>query len=166
GGLGRECARLFNDWVAKLVKGHEEVFLPVAMAPAGCPEAMADELRRCVKDLGFRTSHLVPYCGTRNLDDPSFYPYYQAAEELGVPLLCHPNSNGELVDRFDNFYKTHVLGRPISEMAEDHILMASDYPHFDSEFPHTVASIRARKDITERQKSKILGENAARLLRL
>src|SRR5258706_6481802 len=36
GGLGRECARLFNDWVAKLVKGHEDVFLPVAMAPAGC----------------------------------------------------------------------------------------------------------------------------------
>src|SRR5437773_2418780 len=66
GGLGRECARLFNDWVAKLVKGHENVFLPVAMAPAGCPEAMADELRRCVKELGFRTSHLVPYCGTRN----------------------------------------------------------------------------------------------------
>src|SRR6266700_430171 len=74
GGLGRECARLFNDWVAKLVKSHEDVFLPGAMAPAGCPEAMA--------------------------------------EELGVPLLCHPNSNGELVDRFDNFYKTHVLGRP------------------------------------------------------
>src|SRR6266481_3726210 len=45
GGLGRECARLFNDWVANLVKGHEDVFLPVAMAPAGCPEAMADELR-------------------------------------------------------------------------------------------------------------------------
>src|SRR6266705_535671 len=32
GGLGRECARLFNDWVAKLVKGHESIFLPVAMA--------------------------------------------------------------------------------------------------------------------------------------
>ena len=58
--LGRECARLFNDWVAKLVKGNENVFLPVAMAPAGCPEAMADELKRCVKELGFRTSHLVP----------------------------------------------------------------------------------------------------------
>ncbi len=216
GGLGRECARLFNDWVAKLVKGHENIFLPVAMAPAGCP----------------------------------VYPYYQAAEELGVPLLCHPNSNGELVDRFDNFYKTHVLGRPtncsaalvalvlggvfekfpklkvvffecsaewilywmhrmdddwewakdfpqisgmlrmapseyirrncyvtceadeadlarpIAELGEDRILMASDYPHFDSEFPRTVASIRARKDLTERQKDKILGENAARLLNL
>ena len=33
------------------------------------------------------------------------------AEELGVPLFCHPNSNSELTDRFDNFFKTHVLGR-------------------------------------------------------
>ena len=54
---------------------------------------------------------LVPYIGRRNLDPPAFYPYYQAAEELGVPLFCHPNSNGELTDRFDNFFKTHVLGR-------------------------------------------------------
>jgi len=35
GGLGRECARLFNDWVARLVKGHEDVFLPVAMGARG-----------------------------------------------------------------------------------------------------------------------------------
>jgi predicted TIM-barrel fold metal-dependent hydrolase len=58
------------------------------------------------------------------------------------------------------------LKRPITELGEDRILMASDYPHFDSEFPHTVANIRARKDLTERQKDKILGENAARLLNL
>ena len=44
---------------------------------------------------------------------------------------------------------------------EDHILMASDYPHFDSEYPHTVETIRARKDLDERQKTKILGGNAA-----
>jgi predicted TIM-barrel fold metal-dependent hydrolase len=44
--------------------------------------------------------------------------------------------------------------------------MASDYPHFDSEFPHTVATIREREDLTERQKDKILGGNAARLLQL
>jgi hypothetical protein len=30
---------------------------------------------------------------------------------LGVPLLCHPNSNGEITDSFDNFFTTHVLGR-------------------------------------------------------
>jgi len=58
------------------------------------------------------------------------------------------------------------LRRPVAEIGEDHILMASDYPHFDSEFPHTVSNIRARGDLTERQKDKILGENAVRLLRL
>ncbi|MBI2540227.1 MAG: amidohydrolase family protein, partial [Deltaproteobacteria bacterium] len=250
GPLGAALARCYNDWAAKLVKGYEDLFWPVAMAPGGCPEAMADELRRCVKELGFRAGHLVPYCGTRNLDDPAYYPYYQVAEELNVPLFCHPNSNGDLVDRFDNFFKTHVLGRPlnctpalialvlggvfekfpklkvaffecsaefplywmhrmdddyewardfpqlsgalkmapseyvrrncyftceadekdlarpIAELGEDHILMATDYPHFDSEYPHTVSAIRARNDISAKQKDKILGENAARLLNL
>src|SRR5215510_8517139 len=50
GGLGLACAQAYNNWVAKLVKGHEDVLLPVAMAPAGCPEAMAGELSRCVKN--------------------------------------------------------------------------------------------------------------------
>jgi len=58
------------------------------------------------------------------------------------------------------------LARPIAELGDDHILMASDYPHFDSEYPHTVSTIRERTDLNDRQKAKILGENAARLLRL
>ena len=250
GGLGFALCQGYNNWVARLVKGHEDVFLPVAMAPAGCPEQMANELRRCVSELGFKAGHLVPYCGQRNLDDPSFYPYYEAAEELDVPLFCHPNSNGDLTDRFDNFFKTHVLGRvmnctpalvalvlggvfekfpklkvaffecsaewplfwmhrmdddyawakdfpqltggltmppseyvkrncyvtceaderdlskPIAELGEDHILMATDFPHFDSEYPHTVSAIRERDDISAKQKDKILGENAGSLLNL
>jgi predicted TIM-barrel fold metal-dependent hydrolase len=44
--------------------------------------------------------------------------------------------------------------------------MATDYPHFDSEYPHTVSGIRERKDLTAKQKDKILGENAAKLLNL
>jgi predicted TIM-barrel fold metal-dependent hydrolase len=44
--------------------------------------------------------------------------------------------------------------------------MATDYPHFDSEYPHTVSNIRERRDLTPTQKDKILGENAARILNL
>ncbi len=252
GGLGLALCKNYNNWVSKLVKGHEDVFLPVAMAPAGCPDEMANELRRCVNELGMKAAHLVPYCGPRNLDDPAFYPYYEAAQELNIPLLCHPNSNGELTDRFDNFFKLHVLGRPnncttalvalvlggvfekfpklkvaffecssewllywmhrmdddyewasefpaftggdritmppseyikrncyvtceadekhlaisIDELGADHICMATDYPHFDSRFPHTVSGIRERGDITNQQKEWILGGAAATLLNL
>lgn len=248
GGLGEALCGAYNNWVAKLVRGNEDKFWPVAIVPAGSPEAMTGELRRCVKELGFKAGHLVPYTEERNLDDPAFFPYYEAAQELGVPLLCHPPSLGELTDRFTSFFPIHVLGRPlnctaalvalvcggvferfpklqvaffecsaewilywmhrmdedyewvrddqakhlsappseyvrrnvyvtcesdekrlslaIEELGEDRICMATDYPHFDSEFPHTVSMIREREDITKRHKDRILGENAARLLRL
>lgn len=58
------------------------------------------------------------------------------------------------------------LGYALEHFNEDRVLMASDYPHFDSEFPGTVKEIRARTDITDIQKEKILTENPKRLLNL
>lgn len=57
-----------------------------------------------------------------------------------------------------------LLPVAIAELGEDRICMASDYPHFDSEFPHTVSGIQERIDLTDRQKKLILGDNVARLL--
>ncbi|HEV8640115.1 MAG TPA: amidohydrolase family protein [Methylomirabilota bacterium] len=82
GGLGVALCRAYNTWVRNLVRGYEDVFWPVAMAPAGCPDEMASELRRCIKELGMKAGHLVAYCGPRNLDDPAFYPYYETARFL------------------------------------------------------------------------------------
>ena len=45
---------------------------------------------------------------------------------------------------------------------EDHILYASDYPHWDSEWPHTVDELMKRGDLEPRVKAKILGQNALR----
>ena len=87
---------------------------------------------------------------------------------MPIPLSMPPS---EYVKR--NCYVTmeaderpSVFALSLEELGVEHILMASDYPHFDSEFPHTVATLRAREDLTAGQKDKILGENAARLLRL
>jgi predicted TIM-barrel fold metal-dependent hydrolase len=54
----------------------------------------------------------------------------------------------------------------IEEIGEERVLLATDYPHHDSVFPRTVSTIKARTDITNRQKQLILGENAAGLLNL
>ena len=247
GPLGAALARSYNDWVRELVRGHEDKLYPVAIAPAGHPEAMAGELRRCVKELGFKAGHLVPHSKTRTLDDEAFFPYYQAAEELGVPLFAHPNSRGPAQSMFKSFFPIHVLGRPfncamalvglvtggvfekfpklkvvffecsaewplywmhrmdddfeymqhgfsdlktkpselvkrncyftceadevpmtrtLEEIPASHILFASDYPHFDSEYPDTVKHLAARKDLTDKQAQMILGENAQALLNL
>jgi predicted TIM-barrel fold metal-dependent hydrolase len=54
----------------------------------------------------------------------------------------------------------------LSEVGETHVLMATDYPHFDSTFPKTVSGIRERPDISPRQKKLILEDNALELIRL
>ena len=55
-----------------------------------------------------------------------------------------------------------MLPYVIERIGEDKILFASDYPHWDGIFPHVVSTIRARKDISESAKEKILGANAKR----
>jgi len=55
-----------------------------------------------------------------------------------------------------------MLPYVIERIGEDRILFASDYPHWDGIFPHVVSTIRARKDIGQSAKEKILGGNAMR----
>jgi predicted TIM-barrel fold metal-dependent hydrolase len=50
----------------------------------------------------------------------------------------------------------------IERIGDDKILFASDYPHWDGMFPHVVSTIRGRKDISDKAKAKVLGENAKR----
>jgi predicted TIM-barrel fold metal-dependent hydrolase len=45
---------------------------------------------------------------------------------------------------------------------EDTLLYASDYPHWDCDWPHTVASVRNRQDLSDEIKRKMLHENALR----
>ncbi len=47
-------------------------------------------------------------------------------------------------------------------IGEDVLLYASDYPHWDSDWPHTVSTVRERSDMPEALKRKVLGENALR----
>jgi predicted TIM-barrel fold metal-dependent hydrolase len=40
------------------------------------------------------------------------------------------------------------------------ILYASDYPHWDSDFPDSTRPLRERKDLSEVVKRRIMGDNA------
>jgi predicted TIM-barrel fold metal-dependent hydrolase len=47
----------------------------------------------------------------------------------------------------------------LAEVGETHVLMGTDYPHFDSTFPNTVKGLRERPDTSPKQKKMILEEN-------
>ena len=48
----------------------------------------------------------------------------------------------------------------------DHILFASDYPHWDGEWPESTKHLRTRPDISEETRAKIGGLNAQRFYAL
>lgn len=112
GKFGAALATAYNNWLVKLAKSRGGEILPVAILPLGAPEAMAGELRRCVTELGFKAGLLGAYSLDHTLDEAVFDPLYAEAERLDVPLFVHPNSRGEMTNRFKNFYIMHTLARP------------------------------------------------------
>ena len=48
----------------------------------------------------------------------------------------------------------------------ERFVFATDYNHSDSKFPHTVDEVMERKDLSDGLKTKLMGENAARLYNL
>ncbi len=56
----------------------------------------------------------------------------------------------------------HAVAFAAEALGPDFILFASDYPHWDSDFPHATKPLRERTDLSAEVKTKILGGNAAR----
>jgi predicted TIM-barrel fold metal-dependent hydrolase len=58
------------------------------------------------------------------------------------------------------------LRAAIDALGADRIMYASDYPHWDSDFPETVAAIRDRRELSDAEKAAVLGDTAASFYRL
>jgi predicted TIM-barrel fold metal-dependent hydrolase len=59
-----------------------------------------------------------------------------------------------------------LLGATADALGHDWIGWASDYPHWDSEFPESSQPLRQRADLSETARAAILGGNAARFFGL
>ena len=51
-------------------------------------------------------------------------------------------------------------------LGEDFIMYASDYPHWDGDWPESTKPLRERADLDEATRAKIAGVNARRFYRL
>jgi hypothetical protein len=60
----------------------------------------------------------------------------------------------------------HGLAYAAARIGAERIMYASDYPHWDSDFPHTVAPIRDRTDLSDAAKAAVLGGTAAAFYRV
>jgi len=83
-------ARHFNDAMATAIAGQAGRFGAWAFLPMQAPVAAADELRRCVREMGCVGGHIASNVRGIYLDSEQFNPIYRAAADLNVPLFVHP----------------------------------------------------------------------------
>jgi predicted TIM-barrel fold metal-dependent hydrolase len=87
-----DLARAFNDAVAELARARPDRFAAFAAVPLQDPPAAARELERAVRELGLRGGHVFSNVRGRFLDAPEFWPVWEMAEALDVPLFIHPTT--------------------------------------------------------------------------
>lgn len=85
-----ELCRTVNDALAEQISEHPTRFRGFATIPLHDPVAAADEMRRCVNELGFVGTLVMGSCGGLFLDDDRFDPVLAAAEEVDLPIYVHP----------------------------------------------------------------------------
>ncbi|HXQ53319.1 MAG TPA: amidohydrolase family protein [Stellaceae bacterium] len=79
-----------NDRLAAAVKKHPTRLAGFAALPTADPAAAAKELERAVKRLGFKGAMINGHCQGNYLDDKKYWPIFEAAQALDVPIYLHP----------------------------------------------------------------------------
>lgn len=87
-----DLAKAFNDSIAEIVRTWPERFSAFAAVPMQDPDSAVLELTRAVEELGFPGGHTFTNVKGEFLDSERFWPVYEAAEDLGVPLFVHPTT--------------------------------------------------------------------------
>jgi len=102
---GPDGYMISNDEVAALVRQFPDRIVGVASVNLYNPMEAVRELRRAVKELGFRALRIVPWLWGLPPNDRRYYPLYAECIELGIPFCTQVGHTGPL--------RTSETGRPI-----------------------------------------------------
>lgn len=158
---GLDLAQLLNDHLAGVVTGNPRRFVGLGTLPMQAPGIAVKELERCVKQLGFPGVQIGSNVNGRNLDDPSLFPVFEAAAELGAAVFVHP---WEMLgkERMAKYWTPWLVGMPaetalaVTSMIFGGVLerlpkLRVAFAHGGGSFPATVGRIshgfQARPDL-------------------
>lgn len=113
---GPQGPLISNDEVAATIAHAPDRLVGIASVDLFRPMDAVRELRRCVKELGFRGVRLLPWLWQLPPDDRRYYPIYAECIELGVPFCTQVGHAGPL--------RPSEPGRPIPYL--DHV--ACEFP--------------------------------------
>lgn len=87
---GLETSRFFNDHIAATVEQYPTRFTGLGTVPMQDVDLAIQELERCVLELKMPGVEIGSNINNKNLSDPSFMPFWEAAESFGAAVFVHP----------------------------------------------------------------------------
>lgn len=136
---GPQGVLISNDEVASFIEEHPKRLLGLASADLSQPMNGVRELRRAVKELGFRGLRIIPWLWGLPPDDRRYYPLYAECVELDVPFCLQVGHTGPLM--------TSEPGRPIPYLEN----VALEFPelrivagHIGAPWTHEIISLATK----------------------
>ena len=112
-------ARAYNNWLYDFCEKNPNRLLGAGMISPFDIERAVDEVKRCVKELGFRAVFMRSnILNGRNWFDKYYEPLWQTLEELAVPVGFHESSSSGARQTGDCFEPNFMLRRAVAQPME------------------------------------------------
>ena len=85
-----ELARRLNDDIARRQDAHPARFAGLGTVPLQDTALAIGEMERCLRELRLAGVEIGTNVNGANLDEPSLFPFFEAAQELGAAVFVHP----------------------------------------------------------------------------
>lgn len=101
---GTELARLVNDRLVEAIRARPDRLAGLATIAPQDPEAAAQEVERAVAGLGLNGVLINSHTNSEHLDDPKYWPIFEAVQALGTPIYMHPrNPPAQMHEAFTDY---------------------------------------------------------------
>ena len=84
-----EVAQFLNDYIVQKCQKYPNQFIGLGTVPMQNTKLAISELERC-KDIGLKGIEIGSNINKKNLDHIDLHPFYEAAQDLDMPLFIHP----------------------------------------------------------------------------
>lgn len=107
---GAEVARFLNDDLAQSIAPFKKNCIGLGTLPMQDTDLAIKELQHC-KELGFPGVQIGSNINDKNLDEPEFFPIFEACQDLGMAVFVHPwNMMG--MDKMKKYWLPWLVGMP------------------------------------------------------
>jgi 2,3-dihydroxybenzoate decarboxylase len=107
-------AKASNDFLHAQIQANPTRFKGFAALPLPDPKAAADELERGVTKLGLLGAMIMGTTKGQFVDDKKFWPVFERAAKLGVPVYIHPSPvKPALAEAFFKDHGAALQGSPL-----------------------------------------------------